>query len=184
MLIEDDVYSELYFGREKPLPAKFWDRQGDDAALQLVLKMSGTRLSYRLGGGRQTGAADPAAPADEYAFHQFADAVSPRWITCPPSAMTPTCAVYVVSWRSVNSRPGRRCCAICRRRSSSTTATAATFCGSNYRKGPTLAHLASGRWRRTSVLPRGKCSPPPTAGPRFSVLIPPRGWGGTRRAGG
>lgn len=77
MLIEDDVYSELYFGREKPLPAKFWDRRGDDAALQLVLKMSGTRLSYRLGGGRQTGAADPAAPADEYAFHQFADAVSP-----------------------------------------------------------------------------------------------------------
>ncbi|AEG98938.1 PLP-dependent aminotransferase family protein [Klebsiella aerogenes] len=26
MLIEDDVYSELYFGREKPLPAKYWDR--------------------------------------------------------------------------------------------------------------------------------------------------------------
>ena len=25
MLIEDDVYSELYFGREKPLPAKAWD---------------------------------------------------------------------------------------------------------------------------------------------------------------
>lgn len=25
-LIEDDVYSELYFGREKPLPAKAWDR--------------------------------------------------------------------------------------------------------------------------------------------------------------
>lgn len=24
MLIEDDVYSELYFGREKPLPAKAW----------------------------------------------------------------------------------------------------------------------------------------------------------------
>jgi DNA-binding transcriptional MocR family regulator len=26
-LIEDDVYSELYFGREKPLPAKAWDTQ-------------------------------------------------------------------------------------------------------------------------------------------------------------
>ncbi len=26
VLIEDDVYSELYFGREKPLPAKAWDR--------------------------------------------------------------------------------------------------------------------------------------------------------------
>ena len=26
ILIEDDVYSELYFGREKPLPAKAWDR--------------------------------------------------------------------------------------------------------------------------------------------------------------
>ncbi|WP_421355136.1 PLP-dependent aminotransferase family protein [Pseudocitrobacter faecalis] len=25
-LIEDDVYSELYFGRDKPLPAKAWDR--------------------------------------------------------------------------------------------------------------------------------------------------------------
>ncbi len=25
-LIEDDVYSELYFGREKPLPAKAWDK--------------------------------------------------------------------------------------------------------------------------------------------------------------
>ncbi|MEL0553194.1 PLP-dependent aminotransferase family protein [Raoultella lignicola] len=25
VLIEDDVYSELYFGREKPLPAKYWD---------------------------------------------------------------------------------------------------------------------------------------------------------------
>ncbi|PEX83780.1 PLP-dependent aminotransferase family protein [Klebsiella sp. KG9] len=31
MLIEDDVYSELYFGREKPLPAKYWDR--DDMTL-------------------------------------------------------------------------------------------------------------------------------------------------------
>ena len=30
-LIEDDVYSELYFGREKPLPAKAWDR--DDRIL-------------------------------------------------------------------------------------------------------------------------------------------------------
>ncbi|HAT2605811.1 TPA: PLP-dependent aminotransferase family protein, partial [Kluyvera intermedia] len=26
-LIEDDVYSELYYGREKPLPAKAWDTQ-------------------------------------------------------------------------------------------------------------------------------------------------------------
>ncbi|AFJ47243.1 PLP-dependent aminotransferase family protein [Shimwellia blattae] len=27
VLIEDDVYSELYFGRNKPLPAKYWDNQ-------------------------------------------------------------------------------------------------------------------------------------------------------------
>ena len=33
-----------------------------------VLKMSGARISYRLGGGRQTCAAHPAAPADEYAY--------------------------------------------------------------------------------------------------------------------
>lgn len=31
ILIEDDVYSELYFGRVKPLPAKAWDR--DDRVL-------------------------------------------------------------------------------------------------------------------------------------------------------
>ena len=31
VLIEDDVYSELYFGREKPLPAKAWDH--DDMTL-------------------------------------------------------------------------------------------------------------------------------------------------------
>ena len=62
---------------QKAVTGEVLGSPGDDAALQLVLKMSGTRLSYRLGGGRQTGAADPAAPADEYAFHQFADAVSP-----------------------------------------------------------------------------------------------------------
>lgn len=28
-LIEDDVYSELYFGRERPLPARAWDEQGN-----------------------------------------------------------------------------------------------------------------------------------------------------------
>jgi DNA-binding transcriptional MocR family regulator len=27
-LIEDDVYAELYFGRERPRPAKAWDREG------------------------------------------------------------------------------------------------------------------------------------------------------------
>lgn len=27
ILIEDDVYSELYFGQQKPLPAKYWDQQ-------------------------------------------------------------------------------------------------------------------------------------------------------------
>ncbi|WP_435930256.1 PLP-dependent aminotransferase family protein [Dryocola sp. BD613] len=27
-LIEDDVYSELYYGRERPLPARAWDEQG------------------------------------------------------------------------------------------------------------------------------------------------------------
>ncbi|WP_105736891.1 aminotransferase-like domain-containing protein [Cronobacter dublinensis] len=28
VLIEDDVYSELYYGREKPLPVKAWDSEG------------------------------------------------------------------------------------------------------------------------------------------------------------
>jgi DNA-binding transcriptional MocR family regulator len=28
-LIDDDVYSELYFGRERPLPARAWDEQGN-----------------------------------------------------------------------------------------------------------------------------------------------------------
>lgn len=82
----------------------------------------------------------------------------------------------------VNSRHGRRCCAICRRRSSSTTATAATFCGSNYRKGPTLVHLAPGRWRRTSALPGENVLHLRQLDLVFRFNTA-RGWG-TRRAGG
>lgn len=28
-LVEDDVYAEIYFGRERPKPLKYWDRRGD-----------------------------------------------------------------------------------------------------------------------------------------------------------
>lgn len=46
-LIEDDVYSELYFGQEKPLPAKAWDRHDGVFALLFVFEMSGA--GFRIG---------------------------------------------------------------------------------------------------------------------------------------
>jgi DNA-binding transcriptional MocR family regulator len=49
MLIEDDVYSESLC-YEKPLPAKYWDR--DDMTLHCSsFQMSGPRIPHRLGGG-------------------------------------------------------------------------------------------------------------------------------------
>ncbi len=48
-LIEDDVYSELYFGREKPLPAKAWDRDDTVLSLFVFFQMSGSRFSHWLG---------------------------------------------------------------------------------------------------------------------------------------
>ncbi len=182
MLIEDDVYSELYFGREKPLPAKFWDRQEMTLHCSSFSKclVPGFRIGW-VAAGKQ------ARRIQQLQLMSTLSTSSPMQLALVDYLSTKRYDAHLrrlrLSWRSVNSRPGRRCCAICRRRSSSTTATAATFCGSNYRKGPTLAHLAPGRWRRTSALPQGKCSPPPTAGPRFSVLIPP-GAGGNAKSRG
>ena len=72
-LIEDDVYSELYFGREKPLPAKARDKQ--DMTLHCSsFSASGGWFSYWLGGGGKTCAPYSAVAADEYVIHQFSHA--------------------------------------------------------------------------------------------------------------
>ncbi len=70
-LIEDDVYSELYFGREKPLPAKAWDRQDMTLHCSSFFKMPGGRFSHRLGCGRKTRETHSAAAADEHALNQL-----------------------------------------------------------------------------------------------------------------
>lgn len=56
MLIEDDVYSELYFGREKPLPAKYWDR--DDMTLHCSSFSSARCPGSALVGWRRAGTPD------------------------------------------------------------------------------------------------------------------------------
>ncbi len=155
---------------------------GDDAALQLVLKMSGTRLSYRLGGGRQTGAADPAAPADEYAFHQFADAVSP---------------VDYLSTKRYDAHLRRLRRQLAERKQQAWQALlrhlppevvvhhsdSGYFLWIELPEGADASALSARALASHISIARGKCSPPPTAGPRFSVLIPP-GAGGNAKSRG
>lgn len=73
MLIEDDVYSELYFGREKPLPAKARDRADSVLHCSSFSKCL-VPISYWLGGSRETCPAYSATPANEYFIYQFAHA--------------------------------------------------------------------------------------------------------------
>ncbi|SUX85709.1 GntR family transcriptional regulator [Citrobacter koseri] len=74
VLIEDDVYSELYFGRDKPLPAKAWDRHDKILHCSSFSKCLVPRFSYRLGCSGKVRQTNSAATADEYAIHQFTNA--------------------------------------------------------------------------------------------------------------
>lgn len=181
MLIEDDVYSELYFGREKPLPAKFWDRQEMTLHCSSFSKclVPGFRIGW-VAAGKQ------ARRIQQLQLMSTLSTSSPMqlawWITCPPSAMTPTCAVYVVSWRSVNSRRQ----ALLRHLPPEVVvhhSDSGYFLWIELPEGADASALSARALASHISIAQGKCSPPPTAGPRFSVLIP-HGAGGTRRAGG
>ena len=68
-IIEDDVYSELYFGSERAVPLKATPTQRN-SALFVIFKMSGTGFSRRLGGGGGLCRAYSAVTADEHIIGQ------------------------------------------------------------------------------------------------------------------
>ena len=82
MLIEDDVYSELYFAAKSRYRRSSGIARNDAARSSFSnvwypAFVSAWRPANRRGGS--------SSPADEYAFHKFADAVSPGGFR-PPSA--------------------------------------------------------------------------------------------------
>ena len=67
-LIEDDVYGELYFGRQAAAAGQGLRQRGAGDALLVVLEEPGARLPHRLGGARAASrAGGRAAQADEHA---------------------------------------------------------------------------------------------------------------------
>lgn len=172
MLIEDDVYSELYFGREKPLPAKAWDRA--DSVLHC------SSFSKCLVPGFRVGWVAAGKHARRIQRLQLMSTLSTSfppcslhsWITCQPGAMTRICAAYAVNWRNANSRPGKRCCVIFRRKSKFTITTVAIFCGWNCQNRLMQACSAPRHWRTISALHREKCFRPRGAGLVSFALIP------------
>jgi hypothetical protein len=134
MLIEDDVYSELYLAA-KTAAGKILGPQ------DMTLHCSS--FSKCLVPGFRIGWVAAGKHARRIQQLQLMSTLSPVrrcrwrwWITCLPGAMTPICAACVASWLSVNSRPGRRCCAICPPEVKIHHSDSGYFCGSNCRKGP------------------------------------------------
>jgi DNA-binding transcriptional MocR family regulator len=111
VLIEDDVYSELYFGREKPLPAKFWDRQ------EMTLHCSS--FSKCLVPGFRIGwvAAGKHAKRIQQLQLMYALSSSPMQMALVDYLSTRRYDAHLRRLRRQlaerKRRPGRRCCAIC-----------------------------------------------------------------------
>jgi DNA-binding transcriptional MocR family regulator len=66
-LIEDDVYAKLYFGTQRPAPAKAFDQNGHGAALRLLLQVSDAKLPHRVGGARAVREDGGSREADDHA---------------------------------------------------------------------------------------------------------------------
>ncbi len=126
-LIEDDVYSELYFGREKPLPAKASGSPRWRFALLFVFEMSGAWFSYWLG-RRKT-----SRKIQRLQLMSTLSTSSPMQLALvdylPRADTTPIFVACVASLRNVNNVPGRHCCVICLRKLKFIIVTAVIFSG-------------------------------------------------------
>lgn len=101
-LVEDDVYAEVYFGRERPKPIRHWDQRGD-IAHKLLFQVSGTGLSGRLGSGGAPCRAGAAAATDVHPLHQTCRA-DWRWPRCCARVgSVPTFAACATPWSSASS---------------------------------------------------------------------------------
>jgi DNA-binding transcriptional MocR family regulator len=133
MLIEDDVYSELYFGREKPLPAKAWDRQ--DMTLHCSSFSKCLVAGFRIG---WVAAGKHARRIQQLQLMSTLSTSSPMQLALVDYLATKRYDAHLRRLRRTlaerNSRPGSRFCAICLPASKSTITTAATFYGWNCRR--------------------------------------------------
>jgi len=154
-LIEDDVYSELYFGHEKPLPAKAFDREHN------VLHCSS--FSKNLVAGFRVGWVAAGKHAQRC---QRLQVISAR------AAMIAICGVYgrhsnsVKIWRvrlsNVLCLPGRK----------SMIHAVATSCGWNCPNRSIRLSFITVHCTTISALPPEKCSPPASSTPTIFVLTP------------
>lgn len=103
-LIEDDVYSELYFGREKPLPAKAWDKQDMTLHCSSFSKclVAGFRIGWVAAGkhARRIQQLQLMSTLSTSSPMQLALVDYPR-----PNVTTPTFAVCDARLLNANSRP-------------------------------------------------------------------------------
>ena len=124
-LIEDDVYSELYFGREKPLPAKARDKQ--DMTLHCSSFSKCLVAGFRIG---WVAAGKHARRIQQLQLMSTLSTSSPMQLALVdyrrPNVTTPTFAACDARLLNANSRR-QSLCAICLPASKSIITTAATF---------------------------------------------------------
>lgn len=127
-LIEDDVYSELYFGQEKPLPAKAWDRH--DGVLHCSSFSKCLVPGFRIG---WVAAGKHARKIQRLQLMSTLSTSSPMQLALvdylPRADTTPIFVACVASLRNVNNVPGRHCCVICLRKLKFIIVTAVIFSG-------------------------------------------------------
>lgn len=182
MLIEDDVYSELYFGREKPLPAKFWDRQEMTLHCSSFSKclVPGFRIGW-VAAGKQ------ARRIQQLQLMSTLSTSSPMQLATVDYLSTKRYDAHLRRLRrQLAERKQQAWQALLRHLPPEVVvhhSDSGYFLWIELPEGADASALSARALASHISIAQGKCSPPPTAGPRFSVLIPP-GAGGTRRAGG
>ncbi len=111
-LVEDDVYAEVYFGRERPRPIKYWDTSGDSLLC--------SSFSKCLAPGFRVGWVVAGRHAERVQRLQLMSTLSTmcqaswRWPRCCARAGGCPLSPAAPTWPSASSRCRPPCCACCR----------------------------------------------------------------------
>ncbi len=182
MLIEDDVYSELYFGREKPLPAKFWDRQEMTLHCSSFSKclVPGFRIGW-VAAGKQ------ARRIQQLQLMSTLSTSSPMQLALVDYLSTKRYDAHLRRLRrQLAERKQQAWQALLRHLPPEVIvhhSDSGYFLWIELPEGADASALSARALASHISIAPGKCSPPPTAGPRFSVLILP-GAGGNAKSRG
>jgi DNA-binding transcriptional MocR family regulator len=182
MLIEDDVYSELYFGREKPLPAKFWDRQ--DMTLHCSSFSKCLVPGFRIG---WVAAGKQARRIQQLQLMSTLSTSSPMQLALVDYLSTKRYDAHLRRLRrQLAERKQQAWQALLRHLPPEVIvhhSDSGYFLWIELPEGADASVLSARALASHISIAPGKCSPPPPAGPRFSVLIPP-GAGGNAKSRG